>query len=186
MKFTQSNIPELVIIEPLLFEDDRGWFMESFNEAVFHKALQNFGLNIPSRFVQDNHSYSKKWVVRGLHYQLPPYAQGKLIRVIQGSIYDVAVDIRKNSKTFGQSVGIELSAENKKMFWIPEGFAHGFITLNNDTHVLYKTTNFYNVSSDRNLNWNDPFLKINWPSNITPILSNKDESAPYFHEIQYF
>lgn len=185
MKFIQSAIPDLVFIEPQIFEDERGWFIESFNEERFHRELNRLGLQLPSRFVQDNQSFSKKGVVRGLHYQLPPHGQGKLVRVVHGAIYDVAVDIRKNSPTFGQSIGIELNAENKSMFWIPEGFAHGFITLEDDTHVLYKVTNFYAIASERSVHWKDPILNIKWPIRSKPILSNKDELAPYFRDIEY-
>lgn len=176
MKFIQTAIPDVLIIEPQLFKDDRGWFMESFNELQFHQGLQNLGLAIPSRFVQDNHSCSTKGVLRGLHYQLPPYTQGKLVRVIKGAVYDVAVDIRLNSATFGQSVGVELSAENKRMLWIPEGFAHGFLTLEEDTHFLYKTTNIYKKEYEASLKWNDPQLKINWPLIDVDIIVNEKDS----------
>jgi dTDP-4-dehydrorhamnose 3,5-epimerase len=186
MKYTQLVIPELVLMQPTLYDDERGWFMESFNEYGFYQALEGFNLPAPHRFVQDNQSCSKKGVLRGLHYQKAPYAQGKLIRVLEGAIYDVAVDLRKKSSTFGQSVGIELNADDKNIFWIPEGFAHGFVALKDNTHVLYKATNFYNKNSEASLNWSDPYLKINWPYMDSLILSEKDEQAPFFDDAQYF
>lgn len=183
MKLIQTAIPDVVIIEPAVFHDDRGWFMESFNEETFHRELQQLGLPIPPRFVQDNHSYSKKGVLRGLHYQLPPHAQGKLVRVTKGSAYDVAVDIREDSPTFGRSVGVTLSAENKRMLWIPEGFAHGFLALE-EVDFLYKTTNFYNKASESSLRWNDADLNIDWPLNEEPLLNEKDSEAPCLTEVK--
>ena len=174
MKLVQTHIPDVVIIEPLVYGDERGWFMESFNEKRFHEELVNLGLPAPRPFIQDNHSCSSRGVLRGLHYQLPPYAQGKLVRVVKGAVFDVAVDIRKDSPTFGQWVGIELSDKNKKMFWIPEGFAHGFIALEDESHFLYKTTNYYSKESERCIKWNDPTIGIEWPANFEPILSEKD------------
>src|SRR5690606_21973580 len=162
MKLTQTAIPDVVLIEPAVFADERGWFMESFNEARFHAELQKLGLPLPRPFVQDNHSCSKKGVLRGLHYQLPPHAQGKLVRVVQGAAFDVAVDIRKGSPTFGQWVGAELSAANRRMMWIPEGFAHGFVALEDDTHFLYKTTDYYAKDSEAAIRWDDPALAITW------------------------
>lgn len=182
MKLIQTAIPEVVIIEPRVFEDERGWFMESFNEARFSEEVTKLGLPPPPRFVQDNHSLSKKGVLRGLHYQLPPYMQGKLVRVVQGAAYDVAVDIREGSPTFGRSVGLELSAKNGKMLWIPEGFAHGFVALEEDTHFLYKTTDFYNKDSEACIRWNDPGLAIDWPQLEKPIINDKDEVAPFLDE----
>lgn len=178
MNIIETKIKGLLILEPKVFGDDRGWFMESFNQKNFEKALDERGLDIP-QFVQDNHSYSQKGVLRGLHYQTEPYAQGKLVRVVQGKAWDVAVDIRKNSPTFGQWVGIELSGENHKQFWIPAGFAHGFLTLEDNTQFLYKTTNYYNKESEGAIIWDDPDLKIEWPiekiENI--LISDKDKIA---------
>jgi dTDP-4-dehydrorhamnose 3,5-epimerase len=183
LKLTQTAIPEVVMIEPTVFVDERGWFMESFQEERFHRELRRLGLAIPARFVQDNHSLSKKNVLRGLHYQRPPHAQGKLVRVAQGAAYDVAVDIREGSPTFGCSVGIELSAKNKLMLWIPPGFAHGFIALEEDTHFLYKTTDVYSKECEASLRWDDPCLKIKWPLAGEPILSEKDRLAPFIDAI---
>ncbi len=180
MKVTPLNIPDVLLIEPKVFEDERGFFFESFNLNEFKKAT---GLDV--NFVQDNHSKSTKGVLRGLHYQLPPYAQGKLVRVIQGEIFDVAVDIRKSSPTFGKYISLILSAENKKQIWIPEGFAHGFLTLSETAELLYKTTNFYNVKYERCILWKDDFLKISWPKNKPLFLSGKDlQGLPFlFSEI---
>ena len=180
MKLIPTRIPDVVLIEPTVFADDRGWFMETFHEAKFHQGLQALGLPIPRPFVQNNHSSSKKGVLRGLHYQQSPHAQGKLVRVVQGAAWDVAVDIRRGSPTFGQWVGAELSADNKRQFWIPEGFAHGFIAPQDDTHFLYKTTDFYNKDSERCIRWDDPTLKIDWPmvEGRPPIVNDKDAKAP--------
>lgn len=183
MKLIQTTITDVVIIEPTVFEDERGWFMESFNEKRFHDELKHLGLSVPPPFVQDNHSCSKKGVLRGLHYQLPPHPQGKLVRVTKGSAFDVAVDIREASPTFGQWVGVELSAENNKMLWIPEGFAHGFLALQDDTQFLYKTTDFYSKSCERSLRWNDPGLAIEWPFIDKLSISEKDQFAPYLDEL---
>lgn len=184
MKLIQTKIPDVVIIEPELFHDDRGWFMESFNEAKFHTKLNELNLPAPSHLIQDNHSYSQKNVLRGLHYQLPPFTQGKLVRVTQGKVYDVVVDVRENSPTFGVSVGVELSAQNHRMLWIPEGFAHGFLTLEDDTHFLYKTTNYYNKANERTLKWNDPALEIDWPVSDDLLINEKDATAPLLSEIE--
>lgn len=183
MKLQQSAIPEVVIIEPTVFADERGWFMESFNEQRFHHELQLLGLAQPPSFVQDNHSVSHRGVLRGLHYQKPPYMQGKLVRVTQGAAYDVAVDIREGSPTFGQWVGCELSEKNKKMIWIPAGFAHAFLALEENTHFLYKTTDFYNNESEASIRWNDPALAIDWPLEGEPLLNEKDRLAPLLAEI---
>lgn len=183
MKLIQTRIPDVVIIEPSVFEDGRGWFMESFNEQQFHAELITLGLPIPRPFVQDNHSCSKKGVLRGLHYQLPPHAQGKLVRVTQGAAFDVAVDIRKSSPTFGQWVAVELSADNQRMLWIPEGFAHGFLALQENTHFFYKTTSHYNKECERSIKWNDPGLAIAWPSLDALKISEKDKNAPCFEGI---
>ena len=185
MKLIQTAIPDVVIIEPTVFSDERGWFMESFNEKSFHDELTKLGLSIPNEFVQDNHSFSNKGVLRGLHYQIAPNAQGKLVRVTQGSVFDVAVDIRRESPTFGKWVGVELSDENHKQLWVPEGFAHGFLTLEDNTHFLYKTTNYYSKKCERSMAWNDPALLIQWPlgqiKNI--IVSKKDQTATYFKDL---
>ncbi|OFW87469.1 MAG: dTDP-4-dehydrorhamnose 3,5-epimerase [Alphaproteobacteria bacterium RIFCSPHIGHO2_02_FULL_46_13] len=175
MIFTRLPIPDLFLIEPKIFGDDRGFFFESFNHKTFNNAI---GRDV--KFVQDNHSKSSKNVLRGLHYQLPPKAQGKLVRVTQGEVFDVAVDIRKNSPTFGQWVGEILSAENKKQLWLPEGFAHGFLTLSDTAEFLYKTTDYYAPELERSIIWNDETLGINWPliEGIPPILSEKDKSSP--------
>lgn len=182
MKLIQTRIPDVVIIEPQVFEDERGWFMESFNERRFHEELQMLGLPVPRPFVQDNHSCSKKGVLRGLHYQLPPHAQGKLVRVTQGAAFDVAVDIRAGSPTFGQWVGVELSADNHRMLWIPEGFAHGFVALEDDTHFHYKTTDYYAKDCEAAIRWDDSKLAIQWPRHEQALLNSKDESAPLFRD----
>ena len=158
MKVTTLKIPDVKLFEPDVFEDERGFFYESFNQQKFNKAI---GENIT--FVQDNHSRSSKGVLRGLHFQEAPFAQGKLVRVIIGKVYDVAVDIRKNSSTYGKWVAEILSEENKRQLWIPEGFAHGFLTLSNEAEFLYKTTNFYSKIHEKTLAWNDPDFKITWP-----------------------
>ena len=179
MKLTPTRIPDVVIIEPNVFEDERGWFLESFNEQSFHAGLIKLGLPIPRPFVQDNYSCSKKNVLRGLHYQVPPHAQGKLVRVTQGAAFDVAVDIRQGSPTFGQWVGVELSASNLRMLWIPEGFAHGFLALQENTHFSYKTTNFYNKNFERSIKWDDPNIAIDWPFVERPIVNEKDSGAAF-------
>ena len=183
MKLIQTAIPDVLLIEPAVFHDDRGWFMESFNQERFHHELRELGLPIPPPFVQDNHSCSNKGVLRGLHFQRQPHAQGKLVRVVKGSAFDVAVDIREGSPTFGQSVSVELSAENNRILWIPVGFAHGFVALENDTHFLYKTTCVYKKESEWGLHWNDPSLKINWPIRDQLVLNEKDNLAPLLAEI---
>ena len=158
MKVTASKIPDVKLIEPEVFEDGRGYFFESFNQKKFNELT---GLDIT--FVQDNHSKSVMGTLRGLHYQLPPKAQGKLVRVIQGEVFDVVVDIRKSSPTFGQWVGEILSADNKKQLWIPEGFAHGFMTLSDTAEFAYKTTNYYAPELEQCIAWDDPTLGIHWP-----------------------
>ena len=184
MNIIETKIHGLLIIEPKIFSDERGWFMESFNEQKFAAALTERGLPVP-KFVQDNHSMSKKGVLRGLHFQVPPHAQGKLVRVVQGKAWDVAVDIRPESKTYGQWVGVELSGENHKQFWIPEGFAHGFVALEDNTQFLYKTTNYYNKESEGAIIWNDPDLGIDWhvDSGVEILVSAKDEEASQFSRI---
>lgn len=159
--------------------------MESFNQQCFEDALKALNLPIPT-FVQDNHSCSQKGVLRGLHFQREPYAQGKLVRVVQGRAWDVAVDIRPESETYGEWVGVELSAENKTMFWIPEGFAHGFLAIEDNTQFLYKTTNYYNKESEGAIIWSDTTLKIDWPLNKVDkvILSDKDTNSMKFEEMK--
>ncbi|MCU8031115.1 dTDP-4-dehydrorhamnose 3,5-epimerase [Shewanella sp. SM73] len=174
MKVIDTIIPDVKIIEPAIFGDERGFFFESFNQQQFEAAI-----GYPVNFVQDNHSKSAKGVLRGLHYQLPPNAQGKLVRCVVGEVFDVAVDIRKSSPTFGHWVGVNLSAENKRQLWIPEGFAHGFVTLSDTAEFLYKTTNYYHKQSEGALYWNDADLNIQWPVN-NPLLSDKDQQAQIF------
>ena len=187
MKVETTKLEGLLILHPQVLGDERGWFMESFNQQRFESVLAGLNLPIPV-FVQDNHSLSQKGVLRGLHYQKAPYAQGKLVRVVQGRAWDVAVDIRPNSETYGEWVGIELSAENKTMFWIPEGFAHGFIALEDDTQFLYKTTNYYNKESEASIVWNDPTLAIKWPlEQVGEVLvSEKDKKAIVFSLAEIF
>ena len=181
MEIKSSAIPDLLILEPRVFKDDRGFFFESFNAHLFAEAT---GLKVD--FVQDNHSKSKKNVLRGLHYQLTPKAQGKLVRVIHGEVFDVAVDVRRSSKTFGHWVGIFLSAENKKQVWIPPGFAHGFLTLSETAEFLYKTTEYYSPESERCIRWDDPHISINWPLNSMPEISQKDKQGQPFFESELF
>ena len=175
MNFIKTGIEDLIVIEPRVFNDNRGYFYESYNYELFKKN------GIVTSFIQDNESFSQKNVLRGLHFQNPPYAQAKLIRVIQGRVLDVVVDLRRSSKTYGHHFAIELSGENKKMFYVPEGFAHGFLTLEDDTIFSYKCSNVYNKSSEDAISWNDKDLAINW--NIeNPILSEKDLTAKNFNE----
>ena len=168
MKVTPTAIPDVLLIEPKVFGDDRGFFFESFNQKSFCDLS---GLNVD--FVQDNHSKSAKNVLRGLHYQLQQ-PQGKLVRVVRGAVFDVAVDIRKNSPTFGKWVGETLSAENKKQIWVPPGFAHGFVTLSDSAEFLYKTTDYWAPAFERCISWNDPEIGIIWPIEMAPIVSSKD------------
>ncbi len=181
MKATRLSIPDVILIEPKVFGDERGFFFESFNLNAFE---QETGLS--PTFVQDNHSKSGKGVLRGLHYQLPPKAQGKLVRVTQGEVFDEAVDIRKNSPTFGQWVGETLSAENKKQLWIPEGFGHGFITLPETAEVLYKTTDYYSPELERCIRWDDEEIGIVWPTDVKPVLSGKDRQSDSFSNAELF
>lgn len=174
MKVTKTNIEGLLILEPSVFGDDRGTFFESFNQKLFNEAVGKEVI-----FVQDNQSVSKKNVLRGLHFQNPPFAQGKLVRVSKGSVIDVAVDIRKNSPTYGKHYGIELSARNNKMFWIPEGFAHGFLSLEEETTFLYKCTNYYAPQSEGTIKWNDPDLQVSWPVTAA-LISEKDQLGEDF------
>jgi dTDP-4-dehydrorhamnose 3,5-epimerase len=188
MKLTPTEIRDVVIVEPAVFADDRGWFMESFNEPRFHAGLKELGLPVPRAFVQDNHSSSKAGVLRGLHYQMPPHAQGKLVRVVRGAVLDVAVDIRRGSPSFGRWVGAELSAQNKRQLWIPEGFAHGFIALVDDTEFLYKTTDVYAKDCERAIVWNDAQIGIQWPlvGGSAPLLAPKDAAAPSLRDAETF
>lgn len=178
MKYVESHLKGVVLIEPDCFQDRRGFFMESYNELVFQK------LGFPYPFVQDNHSFSSEpGVLRGLHYQLGQKAQAKLVRVISGAIYDVVVDISKNSPTFGQWEGFILTAYNRKQLLVPKGFAHGFCTLVPQTEVLYKVDAFYSPQYERGIRWDDPSLKIDWPYS-NPILSNKDSAHPLLHDAE--
>ncbi|HGF6386939.1 TPA: dTDP-4-dehydrorhamnose 3,5-epimerase [Escherichia coli] len=170
MNIVKTKIDGVVLIEPKVFGDNRGFFFESYNEEIFKNNV-NENVN----FCQDNHSKSSKSVLRGLHFQKDPNAQGKLVRCIAGSVFDVAVDIRKNSPTFGQYISVVLSASNKKQLWIPAGFAHGFLTLEDDTEFVYKTTNYYHPESEGCILWNDEQLKIQWPELERIKLSSKDE-----------
>jgi len=174
MKATPLPIPDVVLFEPKIFGDDRGFFFESFNSAEFEAAVGK-----RTQFVQDNHSRSGKDVLRGLHYQIGQ-PQGKLVRVVAGAVYDVAVDIRKSSPTYGKWVGETLSADNKKQLWIPEGFAHGFVTLTDNVEFLYKTTAYYAPQQERSIIWNDSTLAIDWPISAPPILSEKDKNGQKF------
>lgn len=174
MKVSPTRIPDVLLIEPKVFGDDRGFFFESYNQKAFQEAT---GLKVS--FVQDNHSKSAKNVLRGLHYQIEQ-PQGKLVRVTHGEVFDVAVDIRKGSKTYGQWVGLILSAENKKQLWIPPGFAHGFLTLSETAEFLYKTTDYYAAEHERSIIWNDVNIGIEWPLSDVPILSVKDLAGPGF------
>lgn len=175
MEIVETGIPDLLIVKPTVFEDHRGYFFESYNKEKF---LQK---GIDQNFVQDNESKSAKNVLRGLHFQKPPFAQGKLVRVMKGAVLDVAVDIRKMSPTYGKWASIVLTESNKWMYWIPPGFAHGFVTLEDDTVFFYKCTNMYNKASEGSIRWNDPDLNIDW--GITePLLSDKDREAPLFRD----
>lgn len=173
MHVTATGLPEVLILEPQTFGDDRGFFLESYNRKRFGEAV---GRDLD--FVQDNHSRSAKGVLRGLHFQLEPKAQGKLIRVVAGAIFDVAVDVRRSSPRFGQWIGVELSVGNRRQLWIPEGFAHGFLTLSDSADVLYKASDFYSPSDERSVIWNDPTIAIDWPLEGEPVLSAKDAGAP--------
>lgn len=180
MKATPLAIPEIILIEPKVFGDERGFFFERFNQAQFEQAIGK-----PLQFVQDNHSRSAKNVLRGLHYQLRQ-PKANVVHVVQGEVFDVTVDLRKNSKTFGQWVGEILSAENKRQLWIPEGFAHGFVVLSDTAEFLYKTTNYYAPAHERCILWSDATLAIQWPAGIQPILSAKDALGKSFIEAEVF
>ena len=182
MKATPTRIPDVMVVEPKVFGDARGFFYESFNQVAFNAAT-----GTAFTFVQDNHSRSSQGVLRGLHYQLPPHAQGKLVRVVRGAVWDVAVDIRQGSPTFGQWVGQELTEDNHKQFWIPPGFAHGFVVLSESADFLYKTTNYYAPQSDRGLAWNAPDLDIAWPNlGMDFVLSDKDRQQPALRQAEVF
>lgn len=181
MNVIPTEIPDVLIIEPKVFGDDRGFFFESYNERAFREAT---GLDV--QFVQDNHSRSVKGVLRGLHYQLPPVAQGKLVRCVVGEVFDVAVDVRRGSLTFGKWVGVRLSAENKRQLWIPSGFAHGFLVMSCVAEFLYMTTEYYAPEYERGIIWDDPELKIKWPISGKPQLSGKDATAPFLQEADVF
>lgn len=180
MKIISTEIPDVLILEPQVFRDNRGSFFESFN---LKKFTENTGIDV--NFVQDNHSYSKQHVLRGLHYQIVQ-PQAKLVRAVVGNIFDVAVDIRKNSPTFGKWVGYEISAENKRQIWIPSGFAHGFVVISEAAEVLYKTTDYYSPQGERTILWNDTDLNIDWQINAQPIISTKDADGKPFDMAEVF
>jgi dTDP-4-dehydrorhamnose 3,5-epimerase len=182
MHVIRTAIPDVLILEPKVFGDARGFFMESYNQKVFNEAV---GHDV--HFVQDNHSRSAKGVLRGLHYQLPPHAQGKLVRCTQGAVFDVAVDLRQSSPTFGQWVGVELTGENHRQFWIPPGFAHGFVVTSDSADFLYKTTDLCAPACEGALRWDDPAVGITWPDlGMAPLLSAKDVVAPALAEARRF
>jgi dTDP-4-dehydrorhamnose 3,5-epimerase len=181
MNATRLAIPDVLLFEPRAFPDERGLFYESFNQPAFEAAT-----GLVRSFPQDNHSLSRKGVLRGLHYQLPPHAQGKLVRVARGAVFDVAVDLRRHSPSFGRWVGEILTAENRRQLWIPEGFAHGFLALEESTEFLYKTTDLYDKSSERSVRWDDPEIGIAWPLDAAPLLSPKDASAPTLTTAEVF
>jgi len=177
MNITETKLPGLLLIDPKVFGDERGYFFESYNEKIFRDA----GLDL--HFVQDNESMSGKGVLRGMHFQHPPYAQGKLVRVVRGAVLDVSVDIRRSSSTFGKWLSFELSENNKRMLWIPPGFAHGFLTLEENTLFQYKCTGFYNRQAEGIIRWNDPDLNIEWGVD-DPVVSEKDSKAPLFKDLK--
>lgn len=181
MNIIKTKIPDLFIIEPKVFGDERGFFFESFNQQQFESVIGR-----AVTFVQDNHSKSSRGVLRGLHYQLPPHAQGKLVRCVTGEVFDVAVDIRKSSPTFGQWVGVNLSAENKRQLWIPEGFAHGFVTLSDTAEFLYKTTAYYTPQYEASIRWDDIDIAIEWPLYFKPQLSSKDLQGVCLKDAVFF
>ena len=178
LRVRQTDLEGVVVIEPAVFRDDRGWFMETFNAVKFAEH------GLPTEFAQDNHSASRRGVIRGLHYQLDP-PQGKLVRCVRGAIFDVAVDIRRSSPTFGRWTGVQLSAENRLMFWVPAGFAHGFATLTDEAETVYKCTTLWNPATDRTLLWNDPELAISWPV-ADAILSEKDAAGKPLRQADVF
>ncbi|MDO9168894.1 MAG: dTDP-4-dehydrorhamnose 3,5-epimerase [Methylobacter sp.] len=180
MKVIQTAIPDLLILEPKVFGDQRGFFLESYNQQTFHDLT-----GVAATFVQDNHSRSGKNVLRGLHYQIKQ-PQGKLVRVTAGCVFDVAVDLRKSSATLGHWVGVELSGENHRQFWVPPGFAHGFLVLSEQADFLYKTTEYYAPEHERCIRWDDPDIGIDWPENYAPLLSAKDEQGLSFQYAEVF
>jgi dTDP-4-dehydrorhamnose 3,5-epimerase len=180
MKIIETSIPDVLIIEPKVFGDERGFFYESFNAAAFEAAT-----GLKRQFVQDNHSKSQRGVLRGLHYQIQQ-PQGKLVRVVAGEVFDVAVDLRKSSSSFGRWVGTHLSAQNQRQLWIPEGFAHGFVVLSESAEFLYKTTDYYAPEHERSLLWNDPELGIEWPFDEPPQLSAKDQAGKRLSDAELF
>jgi dTDP-4-dehydrorhamnose 3,5-epimerase len=181
MQFLPTRITDVLLIEPKVFGDERGLFFESFRQDRFDEAVGH-----PVAFVQENHSKSTRGVLRGLHFQLPPKAQGKLVRVVAGEVFDVAVDLRRNSPTFGRWIGEVLSASNRKQLWIPPGFGHGFLTLTESAEFLYKTTDYYSPEHERALRWDDPDIAIAWPLAGQPILSGKDRQAPCLADTETF
>lgn len=181
MQVERLHLPEVVRLTPRRFSDDRGWFSETYNQRVVNESL---GGDV--HFVQDNQSRSAKGVLRGLHYQLSPHAQGKLVRVLRGAVLDVAVDVRRSSPTFGQWVAVELTEENQAQLWIPAGFAHGFISLADGTDVLYKTTDFWAPAAERSIRWDDPDLALPWPKDMAPRLAPKDAAAPLLAAAEVF
>lgn len=180
MQVTATALPEVLVFEPRVFGDDRGFFFESFNQKVFEAAVGR-----PVTFVQDNHSRSVRHVLRGLHYQIQQ-PQGKLVRVVQGEVLDVAVDLRRSSPRFGQWVAEVLSAENKRQMWVPEGFAHGFLVLSETAEFLYKTTDYYAPQHERCVRWDDPQLAIAWPAGVVPALSDKDKAGMTISHAEFF
>jgi dTDP-4-dehydrorhamnose 3,5-epimerase len=181
MRATATPLSGVLELEPAAFADERGWFMESWNHQRFEALLREQGLPASGAFVQDNHSASRAGVLRGLHYQRPPRAQGKLVRVVRGAAFDVALDIRRGSPTFGRWHGTLLTAANRRQLWIPAGFAHGFLALEDDTHFLYKTTDYYAKEQERSIRWDDPAIAIAWPlpAGLTaPLVAPKDAAAP--------
>lgn len=181
MTITPLDIPDVLLIEPKVFGDERGFFMESYNHQVWQEKT-----SLDVTFVQDNHSRSASRVLRGLHYQLPPKAQGKLVSCVAGEVFDVAVDIRRKSPTFGQWVGQTLSADNHHQLWIPPGFAHGFLVLSDSADFLYKTTDYYSPEHERCIRWDDPELDIEWPESAQPKVSDKDAAGNNFADADYF
>ncbi len=181
MKAQALSIPDVVLFTPTVFGDDRGFFMESYNARAFAEAT-----GCEAQFVQDNHSKSQRGVLRGLHYQLPPNAQGKLVRVVTGAVFDVAVDLRRSSPNFGRWVGQVLSADNRQQLWIPPGFAHGFLTLTDTADFLYKTTAYYDPASERAIAWDDPAIGIEWPAAGELLVSDKDRKGMAFGDAEVF
>jgi len=182
MDVQETTLAGVVVLTPRVFADDRGFFAESFNARQFAAIT---GLDLT--FVQDNHSHSVRGVLRGIHYQLPPAAQGKLVRVVEGAALDVAVDLQRSSPSFGQWVGVELTAENHRQLWVPPGFGHGFLALSDSVQLLYKTTDYYAPEYDRAIRWNDPDIDVAWPlDGATPLLSDKDAAAPFLADAEVF